>query len=140
LTQSLVLDASVAVKWYIPEEGSAAARALLDTPALFIAPALLLAEVTNVLWKKVRRGEIERDDARTIAAHLCTESLIDYRAVQPLTEAALDIALQFGQTVYDALYLALAAAEDTQMVTADSRLFRSFAATPLEPFVALLGA
>lgn len=140
MSDRLVLDASVAVKWYVPEDGSAAARALLDTNDEFIAPELLLAEVTKVLWKKVRRGEIEADYARFILAQLCDSSLIDYRSIQPLSEAALEIALQWEQTVYDSIYVALAAAENTRMVTADTRLHSALAATSLAPFVALLGA
>lgn len=140
MTDSVVLDASVAIKWYVPESGWVAARALLDSRLLFVAPALFLAEVGNVLWKKVRRGEIDADNARFVRAQLCDGSVIDIRPMQPLTETALDIALQFGQTVYDSMYVSLAAAENTQMITADSRLHTALGATPLAPFVSLLGA
>jgi len=51
---TLVVDAGVVVKWYIPESGSDRAAALLETDRRLIAPDLLLAEVANVLWKSRR--------------------------------------------------------------------------------------
>lgn len=140
MTDAIVLDASVAIKWYVPESGSAGARALLDSPVVFIAPALFLVEAGNILWKKVRRGEVDLENARFIRAQLCDGSLVDFRPMQPLSAAALEIALQFQQTVYDSVYVALAAAENTTMVTADNRLFSALAATPLAAFVSLLDA
>jgi predicted nucleic acid-binding protein len=53
-----VVDASVAVKWYLPEPESDAAGRLLDPEHDLIAPDLLFAEVGNALWKRWRRGEI----------------------------------------------------------------------------------
>jgi len=52
---TLVLDASIAIKWLVQEEGTAEALALRGT-AKFIAPDLLTAKCANILWKKVRRG------------------------------------------------------------------------------------
>jgi predicted nucleic acid-binding protein len=138
LTDRVVVDASVAVKWYIPEDGSSAARALLDTDSVLIAPELLLAEASNVLWKKVRRGEIDGDWAHVIRTQLCTGSLIEFRPLVTICETALEIALQFNQTVYDSMYIALAIAENAVMITVDSRLVTALAGTPLTPFVTLL--
>jgi predicted nucleic acid-binding protein len=61
-----VVDASVAVKWFIPESHAEAAARLLSTPHELLAPDLIWAEVGNVLWKKWRRNEISRDDARDL--------------------------------------------------------------------------
>ena len=46
----LVLDASVAVKWFVEEPGTAAALALLAEDESLIAPELVIAEVANVAW------------------------------------------------------------------------------------------
>ena len=51
----LVVDASVALKWVIPEYGSILALALRREHR-FTAPDLLIADCANVLWKQVRRG------------------------------------------------------------------------------------
>jgi hypothetical protein len=60
----IVVDASVALKWVIEEDGSDAAEALLLEEPL-TGPDLLLVECANVLWTKARRGELrqERDAA-----------------------------------------------------------------------------
>ncbi|HKS23197.1 MAG TPA: type II toxin-antitoxin system VapC family toxin [Thermoanaerobaculia bacterium] len=60
----LVVDASVVVKWFIAEPNSEAALRLLDVEKKFLAPDHLFAETTNAVWKKVRRGEISREDGR----------------------------------------------------------------------------
>jgi predicted nucleic acid-binding protein len=54
--KTLVVDASVVIKWFVPEPGSAAARQLLGQDHEFYAPDFLFAETANVLWKKFRRG------------------------------------------------------------------------------------
>jgi predicted nucleic acid-binding protein len=60
---ALVIDASVAIKWIIDEEGSPAALALRKHS--LAAPDLLMAECANILWKKSRRGELSTDEVRT---------------------------------------------------------------------------
>ena len=59
----LVVDASVAVKWLVAEDGSDAARALAAGGDDLHAPRLMASEVANALWRKARLGEIERSDA-----------------------------------------------------------------------------
>ena len=59
----LVVDASVAVKWLVAEQDSPAAVRLIEAGHELHAPRLLAAEVTNVLWRKARIGELERRDA-----------------------------------------------------------------------------
>jgi predicted nucleic acid-binding protein len=52
---TIVIDASVAVKWVVREPDSDAADALLDDIEL-IAPVLWLAEAANVLWRRACIG------------------------------------------------------------------------------------
>ena len=59
----LVIDAGVAVKWLVAEEGSDAADRLLANGDDLYAPRLMASEVANALWRKVRLGEIERSQA-----------------------------------------------------------------------------
>ena len=54
---TVVIDASVALKWVIEEDGSEAARGLLLSEVL-AAPDLMIVECANVLWAKERRGSI----------------------------------------------------------------------------------
>ncbi len=136
----LVVDTSVAVKWYIPEPGSAAAVRLLAGEDLLLAPDLLGPELGNVLWKKVRRGELTPREAGECAiafVELCPVSML---ASAPYLPAALEIALRYGRTVYDALYLALALERGARYVTADDRLVHALAGTELATVVWQLGS
>jgi predicted nucleic acid-binding protein len=58
-----VVDANIAVKWFLEERGSKAAEALLSGPDKLIAPALIRVEVAAAITRKVRLGEIETKEA-----------------------------------------------------------------------------
>ena len=118
----LVIDASVALKWVLEEDGSAAARQLLlDEP--LAAPELLWVECANVLWVKARRRQIEPGDA---ALALAAIEAAPIRVVpsRGLPAAAQSIAFELDQTVYDCLYLAAALVERAKLVTADDDFAR----------------
>ena len=123
-----VIDASVAAKWYFPEAGSEeATRVLAEASAgrrRLLAPDLVIAEFTNVLWKKVGLEECRADEAQTILELFETDRprLIESAALAP---RALELALQLGHPVYDCLYLAAAIEYEARLVTADARLARS---------------
>jgi predicted nucleic acid-binding protein len=133
----IVVDASVAVKWFVPEPNAGRALPLLDGSFDLLAPDLLPIEVGNVLWKKVRRKEIGPRDARDILAALARVPL---RIVSSgsLLAGAFEIALEYERSVYDALYVALAVARDCRLVTGDGRLARSLAGGPLARHIAQL--
>lgn len=115
-----VVDASVALKWYLPEPHSERARRLRDNSAGFDAPDLLYAEVGSALWKRVRRAEITSGEAAEIAAAL-SRMPIDAHPARLLGSAALQIACATGLTVYDSLYAATALLTERPLVTADRR-------------------
>jgi len=122
---TLVIDASVAIKWVVPEEGSEAATAI-KARARLIAPELLLPECANILWKKVQRGELSRDEA-VLAARLLLVANIELLSTRPLIEPATRIAVELQHPAYDCTYLALAQAQNCRFVTADERLLRRLA-------------
>jgi predicted nucleic acid-binding protein len=107
----LVIDASVAAKWIRPEVHSAYAEQVLQGPYTLFAPDLLWSEVGNILWKSVQRREIT-----TIEACKGLRTLLRYPLTvipgQVLITTALEIVLEYQQTVYDALYVALAMTRD----------------------------
>ena len=115
----IVLDASVAVKWVLREEHAAAARRILSTREL-LAPHLLWVEVGNTLWKRHRRSESSVEQVRRMLGEIQQLPVMTF-AHWPLLPTALDLAISLDQTVYDCLYLALAEARDSVMVTADRR-------------------
>lgn len=119
---ALVVDASIVVKWFLPEAHAAAARRVLTGGRELVAPDLLWAEVGNVLWKKVSRQELTRDTARGILHDVQRFPLQTYDA-KTLLDAAWDLANRLKLTVYDGLYLALAVNRDCTLVTADHHLY-----------------
>ncbi|HWZ66207.1 MAG TPA: type II toxin-antitoxin system VapC family toxin [Stellaceae bacterium] len=118
---SLVIDASVAVKWVVEEEGTKEALALRDRA--LAAPDLLIAECANILWKKVRRNELSEQEA-VFAAGLLARADIELMAMRPYLEAAVRIAVALDHPAYDCIYIALAEAEGLRFVTADTSLLR----------------
>ncbi|MEH1807276.1 MAG: type II toxin-antitoxin system VapC family toxin [Nostoc sp.] len=119
-----VLDASIAIKWFIPEVYSDAARRLVASNHTFLVPDFFFPEVGNVLWKRVRRGEDTAENARQILLDLNAVPVEVYLS-QPLMPLALDIALQTDRAVYHSLYLALAITQQCQMVTADEKFYNA---------------
>jgi predicted nucleic acid-binding protein len=128
---AIIVDASIGVKWFIPEVHSAEARQWrsqsneLHTLAIFFD-----IEITNTLWKKIQRAEISPPVASQILGQLASLPLARHPEAT-LLSAALDLAQQTQRTVYDSLYLALAVQLGGRMVTADQRLYNSVSATSL---------
>jgi predicted nucleic acid-binding protein len=118
---SLVIDASVAVKWVIEEAGTKEALALRSRA--LAAPDLLIAECANILWKKVRRNELSEREA-LFAGGLLARADIELIAMRPYLEAAVRIAVALDHPAYDCIYVALAEAEGLQFVTSDMSLLR----------------
>ena len=116
-----VVDASVAAKWFVEEAHSAEALTLLAPARDLLVPDLFYPELGNVLWKKVRRGEMEAEDAREAIASLVALEALEARRSPPLMPYALELALRHDCTVYDALYLALAVHADCPLITADQK-------------------
>jgi predicted nucleic acid-binding protein len=119
--RDVVVDASVAIKWYTPEVRHANAKALLEVADRIFAPELIVSEVTNVAWAKARRGEISGQVALLIAAWIGTGVPALVPAIE-LNEHALRIALSVQHPVHDCMYLACAARESAPLVTDDRRL------------------
>jgi predicted nucleic acid-binding protein len=118
---TLVTDASVALKWVIPEAESERARALRAGDADLIAPTLITAEIGNVLWKKTMRKEIGREEAVS-ALRLALSHFAEFIPLDNLREIALELAIELRHPIYDCFYLALAQRERCALVTADRRL------------------
>lgn len=123
-----VVDASVVLKWYFDEPGAQAADRLLSEYARgdreLLAPDLVVAELGNALWKRLRRRECDLASAGSILAL--------WKAERPplvpsslLVERALSLAAELDHPVYDCLYVAAAVAFDASFATADRGLART---------------
>ena len=125
-----VIDASVVLKWFLPESDNAAADILLEKflndEASLIAPDVLLVEIASALWKRVvLRNELTSDEATLIYRDLLTMPL-SLTASETIAEAALQLAMKHKHPVYDALYCALAIDHQCDFVTADQTLLHKF--------------
>ena len=119
---SFVVDASVAVKWYLPEPHSADADRLLAGAYRLLAPDLIVSEVGNILWKRTMRSELSVSKAKSIMAAFA-ELPLTLLPANALAENAMTIAFALKRTFYDSIYLALAMTADCSLVTADRKLF-----------------
>lgn len=119
---TLIIDASIAIKWVVEEEGTEEALKLRGRYK-FAAPDLLVAECANILWKKVQRNELAPDEAQ-LAARLLQRADIELISMRGLLEEAAMLAILLGHPAYDCIYLALAKQRQCHFVTADERFRR----------------
>lgn len=125
-----VIDANIAAKWYLPEEDSALAEAILGLEAELHAPDFLAVEFASIIWKHSIAGHVSpeiwaaaRDELKVAIGHWHKQEL--------LLETALELAIEYRHHVFDCIYLALAILIDGQVVTADKPFLAKFSGTRL---------
>jgi predicted nucleic acid-binding protein len=131
-----VVDASVGIKLFVAEPLSDEAHALFshladDPPARLHVPDLFYIECTNILWKYVRRLGLASEDARLYVEQLGQLALRS-RPTAELAADALEIALAYDISAYDAAYVALSARLGLPLITADERLARALVVKPFD--------
>lgn len=120
-----VLDASVAVRWVVPERGSDEAAALLGQSLAWLAPRLFVTEVASALRRKVSGGEISghvASHALGAIVDAIDDGVIQLAEDEHIAASALTLAITLDRKVPDCLYLALAEREGAALATADRRL------------------
>lgn len=141
--KSYVIDANVAIKWYVPEVLAQRAVYLLreatDGGVALFAPDLIWAELGNVLWKKLQRNELDAEIIRQILGAVAVAFPVETVPCSLLLAAAFEIASAFNRTVYDSLYIALAQSMQATFITADERLVNALGQTSLGPTIRFLG-
>jgi predicted nucleic acid-binding protein len=136
--KSLVMDASVAAKWFLPEPDAPAAVRLLNGRYRLAAPDLIRAEFGNIVWKLRSRNVLDTNEASEMIEHFLSMPL-EIHDTTCLLASALEIAISTHRTVYDSLYLALAVELDGIVITADERWVNALQRTPFAGFLRLLG-
>ncbi|MCL5104033.1 MAG: type II toxin-antitoxin system VapC family toxin [Armatimonadetes bacterium] len=133
---SCVVDASVGIKLFLPEEHSEDvqnffAQCFVRQRSCLFVPDLFFVECANILWKKIRRGEYNASRATANLAALKGFSLSTTSTAE-LMERALEIACAHDITAYDACYVALGELKGVPLLTADSRLTARLSGTSHE--------
>jgi predicted nucleic acid-binding protein len=131
---TIVVDASVALRWCFQLHKSDRAEELLRSDRHLIAPDLVIAEITNAAWKFVifDRMAVESAAAAVREIGKAFEELVP---VSVLRDRALAIAVELRHPAYDCFYLALAERSASHLVTADERLIRRCTGTPFQRLV-----
>jgi predicted nucleic acid-binding protein len=132
----LVVDAGVAIKWYVPEVHEAEAKRVLDPAYSLHVPDLFYPEFGNIVWKKaclLKVPEITVDEGRDILDLLLGVALAVHPTA-PLLKPAYEIAITPARpTVYDCCHLALADALGCRLMTADRKFYDALKTSPYGP-------
>jgi|HubBroStandDraft_2_1064218.scaffolds.fasta_scaffold91921_3 predicted nucleic acid-binding protein len=130
----VVVDASVATKWFLPETGEPLAEQALawldkydNKEVRFVVPDLFYVEIASAIWRAVRVGRISRAFGERAVMLLVEREIATVPSLE-LLDSAYQIATAHQRTVYDSLYVALAVQTKTQLITADERLANALAA------------
>jgi predicted nucleic acid-binding protein len=118
---TLVIDASVAVKWVLPEADSERAAAIRAEDDNLIAPSFVCAEIGSAIWRAMLRSDVTGAEAR----QQLRVAMAHYRHIVPLealADQAIALAVRLRHPIYDCFYLALAERDRCTLVTADKRL------------------
>lgn len=128
LSDTFVLDASVGAKWFFQEELEERALRLKEgfqnKEIKVIVPEIFFAELANACWKRVQRKLISIEDA-VMHLDIMMKLPLKVYSIRELADVALENALRFGISVYDALYLSLAEVYVCPLITADKALFKA---------------
>ena len=142
MSETVVVDANLAFKWLMEEDGSDKADALeavwRERGVQIVAPYFMPVEVSNILHQRVRRSEISVDQGERLIEELLASDIEFYHSLD-IHRRALELASELGQgAAYDSHYLALAEILDCEMWTADERFYRS--ASPVSDRLHLLSS
>jgi len=133
-----IVDASVAAKWFFKEDNGEEALSILDESNQLHAPDFLLLEMDSIILKWVRRGAVGPQEGIDIRDAL-RRYPVQHHPFTSFLDDAFTIASQTGQSIYDCLYVALAAVLHGRMVTADRRLYDAMKGGPFRKYVVWVG-
>ncbi len=122
---AVVLDASLALSWALPDEASAYSDAVLNEVAASgaLVPGLWAHEMTNGLLMAQRRGRISTAQRMAFVEQLLQLSIeVEHPNVRAVMDGHAALAERYGLTAYDAAYLDLALRRGLSLATQDKAM------------------
>jgi len=122
----IVVDASVAVKWLIPEAGEEAAKILLTDRRQLVAPSLIRIEVTAAVLRAFRENRLPEQRARGAISEwqkILDDGILHLLPDDELYASAVNIGFKSRHALQDCLYLAAAVAMEANLITADHSMY-----------------
>ena len=120
--QKKIIDASIAVKWFVEEDGSEKALALrnehINGISILIVPDLLFIEVINAFIYKTKNKEF----LKQVNDDLWKIQMKVQKINQYILDKASEIALVYEMSLYDSIYVALSQIYGCPIYTADKKL------------------
>lgn len=135
----IVVDASVAIKWYTPEIYEKEATRLLAGSYELNAPEIIIPEFGSIVWKKEKRGDFRSQPTAKDIVRAFHNTEVRFHPQVSVAFAAFVGAELTGQTVYDWTYLALALSLSCQFVTADEKFHKALAKTSMKRHLVWIG-
>ena len=132
---AFVLDSSVTLAWYLPDESGSASAALLERAAAegVAVPGLWPLEIANALLMAERRGRIAAAArVRALGALRRLPISVDSETAERAWADALTLATAHRLSVYDAAYLELAVRRRLPLATFDRDLRAAASALDLD--------
>ena len=120
----LVVDASVALKLIVDEDGKEEALSRLRSEPRLVAPDWLLIEAGNAVWRKCANGDFDRQVAEDLLEVL-PRFFEDFHPSAPLAGTALALAFELNHWIYDCIYLATAIDLNARLLTADRKFWNA---------------
>lgn len=127
-----IVDTSVAVKWFVAEEGRSDARLLLRDDIYRVTLDLMFVEAANALRKKIKLAEIDAKHADRALNEMLGGFFEDIVPAQKIICEALTLAHKMDHPVPDCCFLALALSLDLRLVTADNRFVERCSSFPAQ--------
>lgn len=130
MSNVVVVDANLALKWVLIEEDSPQSIGLLEKWKIegkkVIAPALFAYEVTNIIHRQAVTGKLTYDEALQGLSKLFSLGIaLKFSTYGEISKQAMKYAYRFHlSATYDSHYLALANREKCEFWTADTRLWK----------------
>lgn len=123
----IVVDASVAVKWLIPETGEDAAKKLLTDRCQLIAPTLIRIEVSAAVLRAFRENRLPEERARGAIAEwqqMLGDGIVHLVPDHEVLGVAVDLSFKSRHPLQDCIYLAVARTMKVELITADDKMFK----------------